>query len=315
MFIKAIFTNYSTTSYSFDNKNFHWILIKLFEFPVIKKWFKYSKELNIKKSYFYNGRIYQKFFLHEEFKKICDNKWELIKQTLQDIKSLNYNIPFTIPEAFNFEQDILNLLHRFFTYNAKWCNSDCIIENPFDRNFQLPKNYNKKDWFYLIDQINTHVHFLDRYTIPRENRIFVDESYPLEYLHFEIKEVDHGKYLNFNHDEYQNNYKFLDLNYENIVTLDASILGKSILQSFMEQDDPTCWDCQGRHCSAGGFMIYTDNQLKKIYTSVQFQNWIKRYNLESSEIPYEFSIGYIQDQSIPLKNLLMQQLIRLEYID
>jgi len=315
MFIKAIFTNYSTTSYSFDNKNFHWILIKLFEFPVIKKWFKYSKDLNTKKSYFYDKVINQKFFLHEEFKKICNNKWELVKQTLQDIKNLNYNIPFTIPEVFNFEQDTLNLLHRFFTYNAKWGHSNSIIENPFDRNFQLPKNFNKKDWFYLIDKINKHVHFLERYTNPKKNRIFVSENYPLEYLHFLIKEEDYEKYLNFDSNEYQNNYNFLDLNYENIVTLDASILGKSILQSFMEHDDPTCWDCQGRHCSAGGFMIYTDNQLKKIYTSVEFQNWIKKYNLESSKIPYEFSIGYVQEQSTPLKNLLINQLIRLEYID
>lgn len=316
MFIKAIFNNYTPTCpIFFDDKNSHWILIKLFEFPGIKKWFEYSKELDVKKSYFYSRRTYEKILLNEELKKVCNNEWKLIKQTLQDIESLNYNIPFVVSEEFDFQQSTLNLLHRFFTYNTKWGFSDTGPENPFDKKFTLPKNYDKKDWFSLIDRINRHVHFLDIYTIPEKNRKFVNENYPLECLYFEIKESDYRKYLHFNTKEYQNNYKFLDLNYENIVTLDASILGKPILQSFLEHDDPTCWDCQGREYSAGGFMIYTDNQLKKIYTSTQFQNWIKKYNLESHKIPYEFPIGYVEAQSTALKNLLTLQLIKLEYID
>jgi len=324
MFIKATFTNfqknllsfnYGNKFYPFDHTNSHYILISLFEHAGIKKWFEYSKELNKKNCYVYSSKKYQPFSFHEGLKKVCNDKWKLIKQALQDIKNLNYSIPFTISEEFDFKQSTLNLLHRFFTYNADWSNFDSITENPFDKNFQLPKNYSKKDWFYLIDQINKHVHFLERYTIPTVNRKFVNENYPLECLYFEILEENFEKYLNFDSIEYQNNYNFLNLDYENIVTLDASILGKSILQSFMEQDDPTKKDCQGRHCSAGGFMIYTDNQLKKIYTSTQFQNWIKEYNLESSKIPYEFSIGYIQEQSTNLKDLLSQQLIKLEYID
>ena len=86
-------------------------------------------------------------------------------------------------------------------------------------------------------------------------------------------------------------------------------------EAYNEDRYPTKKDCQGRHCSAGGFMIYSDNQLRKIYTSTQFQDWIKKYNLESSKIPYEFSIGYIQEQSTSLKNVSTQHFIRLEYID
>lgn len=303
MFIKTIFTSS------------HYILIKLFEHPGIKTWFEYSKELNKKNYYFYNLKRGQPFLFHDEFKKVCNDHWKLIKQALRDIENLNYCIPFTISEEFDFDQDTLNLLHRFFTYNADWSNSNSVTENPFDKNFQLPKNYNKKDWIHLIDQINIHVHFLEKYAIPKANRKFVEENYPLECLHFETIKGHFENYLNFDSIEYQNNYNFLNLDNEHLVTLDASILGKSVLQSFMEHDDPTKKDCQGRHCSAGGFMIYSDNQLRKIYMSTQFRDWIKKYNLESSKIPYEFSIGYIQEQSTSLKNVSMQNLIRLEYID
>lgn len=320
MFIKAIFTDYKENFYSFDEKDSNYILIKLFDNLGIKNWFQYSKKLYIRNRYLYNAEQYQKInheniYYLEKIKDSLNNKWDLIKKTLQKIEKIKYQIPFKISEEFDFDQKTLNTLHRFFTYNANWGLSNSVIENPFDKNFKIPQNYNKKSFFYLIDQINKHVHFLEKYTIPGPNRIFVEENYPLEYLHFRIVEEDFEKYLNFDSIEYENNYTFLNLDYENIVTLDASILGKSILQSFIEHDDPTCWDCQGRHCSAGGFMIYTDNQLKKIYTSNQFQNWIKTYNLESSKIPYEFSIGYVQEKSTSLKNLLKQNLIKLEYID
>lgn len=320
MFIKAIFTDYREKFYSFDEKDSNYILIKLFSNPGIENWFQYSKKLYKRNRYLYSAERHQKIdhkntYYIEKIKDSLNNRWSLIKKTLQEIEKIKYQIPFKIPEEFDFDQKTLNTLHRFFTYNAAWSQSNIKTENPFDKNFKIPQNYNKKSFFYLIDQINKNVHFLEKYTVPGPNRIFVEENHPLEYLHFKVIEEDFEKYLNFDSIEYENNYTFLKLNHENIVTLDASILGKSILQSFMEQDDPTKIDCQGRHCSAGGFMIYTNDQLKKIYTSTQFQNWLKEYDLESSEIPYEFSIGYIQDQSIPLKNLLTQQLIRLEYID
>jgi len=320
MFIKAIFTDYKEKFYSFDERDSNYILIKLFNTPGIDSWFQYSKKLYKRNSYLYNVGRPQKIdhkntYYLENINDSLNNKWNLIKKTLQEIEKIKYCIPFKIPEKFDFDQKTLNILHRFFTYNAAWSQSNVNVENPFDKSFKIPQNYNKKSFFYLIDQINKNVHFLEKYTIPGPNRNFIEENYPLEYLHFEILEEDFEKYLNFNSIEYQNNYNFLNLDYENIVTLDASILGKSVLQSFIDQDDPTKKDCQGRHCSAGGFMIYTDNQLKKIYTSTQFQNWIKEYNLEFSKIPYEFSIGYIQEQSTNLKSLLSQQLIKLEYID
>jgi hypothetical protein len=75
------------------------------------------------------------------------------------------------------------------------------------------------------------------------------------------------------------------------VLLDNSILGKSILQSFYEEDDPTCKDCTGRQGSYGGFIITQSDNRKQIYRSHKFISWCEKYNLLTNRIPYEFAIG------------------------
>jgi hypothetical protein len=82
------------------------------------------------------------------------------------------------------------------------------------------------------------------------------------------------------------------MNRQNLVLLDQSILGKCVLQSFIENDDPTQDDCTGRLGSFGGFFIDLNDNRKKIYKSTQFKDWIKSYNM--TNIPYEFPIGYVE---------------------
>jgi hypothetical protein len=56
--------------------------------------------------------------------------------------------------------------------------------------------------------------------------------------------------LVFDDIDLEQNYSFFNYNQSNLVVLDRSILGKCILQSFYDDDDPTAEDCTG---AAGSF--------------------------------------------------------------
>ena len=75
-----------------------------------------------------------------------------------------------------------------------------------------------------------------------------------------------------------------------------------MLQSFIDDDNPTADDCTGRLGSHGGFVVELDSlySRKTVYQSDQFLQWISKYGLSAENLPYDFPIGYIEQKSFVL---------------
>jgi hypothetical protein len=93
-----------------------------------------------------------------------------------------------------------------------------------------------------------------------------------------------------------------------MVILNESILGKSVLQSFSENDNPNAQDCTGRLGSYGGFIIELDDNRKNIYRSKEFISWAQSHNRVFNSLPLEFPIGYIPDFKNQCRKTLLQKM-------
>ena len=93
-----------------------------------------------------------------------EDAWLSIKQNTEYLKSQNFKIPYELPEEFNYDQQLLNTIHRFFTYNSTWALSGCQFDmsgdtpfncldvpNPFDESFVLT---DLKSLFKSINKLN-----------------------------------------------------------------------------------------------------------------------------------------------------------------
>lgn len=237
-----------------------YIVIDLFDNTTITKW------VNHFKNYKYT-RFPQLFGIQPPywaFNRSIVKNWNTIKQNLIDI---------SLPDKFNRDQQLLNQIHRLFTSN---------VSNATDR----------EPWY----SINYAVHYLELFTVPADNKKFVDSTFPIFGLELKINDA---KWLEFNNEDILLNYQ--DMDQPNLVYLNGSILGKSYLRSFYDNDDPTAVDCTGRLGSYGGFVIDINNNRQLIYQSAQFKDWASKYNLDVKSLPLEFPIGKVVETTKSIK--------------
>lgn len=205
------------------------------------------------------------------------------------INQLNQQgIVYSGPGIDTVDHNILNHVHRFFTHNQQQCN-----HRQFGNNF----DYNSA--MTMLDQLNAHVHELENY-IPRG---------PADIPVPQIKEIKlyhpacYSTSAWVNLTDYQQ-YHSAD-HYD--VILSSEILGKTLLQSYLDQDDPTDWDTSGHYASAGGLQITYLPTRQQIYQSDSFEHWLYKYNADPNKLKYDFPIGNIQDRDTgPFQQVLAQ---------
>ena len=275
------------------------ITIKLFNKPAIAKWFSRYSSFQYQQNYV-NSSEYEIFrkthqLIDPSYK---TNNWNTILSTLQDLKSLGYCVPFEVPNEFTYDQHLLNQLHRFFTYNALWHGSG--ESNPYDPGFQTDLSF--EEWHDIINKINVAVHSLEDITT-NPNKTIIADQFPLEFFLLDIKEKSFNSIVEFDQDDQKLNFTYFNYQQHPLVLLDGSILGKSVFQSFLTDDDPSLKDCTGRLLSYGGFVIDLNNSRSRLYQSPEFLEWCDKFNLVSP--PLEFPIGYVTNpETLSLVKLL-----------
>lgn len=270
------------------------IIIQLFDTPLVTRWAN-----NFCKNSTYVAR--HEIWAHHPTGYPVDVSlhWNNICSSWNAISALGFDMPFSLPETFDYRQLTLNNIHRFFTKNAIWLADENKPKNPFDSNFIL--NISADDFTQLIEMLNNSVHALEHVVELTSNKQFVNDAYPIESI--EVVPQVHNTtldWMQFTDEEILENYSYLDHNCNGLVLLNRSILGKPVLQSFYENDDPTEVDVTGRYGSHGGFVIDTSNNRRLLYKSPEFANWLTHFNLSLPALPLELPIGYVLTSSRPL---------------
>ena len=223
-----------------------------------------------------------------------ERAWTQILEGLSGMESLGNKINVELPVEFDFEQQTLNTLHRIFTYCDLY--HDDIIENyPFCDDYTKDIGITFEEYHTIIDKINQGVHSLEIWVKPTDNRNYTVENFPLGRIRYITNTLPafEKPWCEFTDEEYQENFNFLNYDYENIVTLTDTILGKSPLVSFLDDDNPLLPDCTGRYATDGSFNINRGRELSNLYKSKYFINWTSKYGKTPRELPLELAIGYV----------------------
>jgi hypothetical protein len=300
------------------------ITIELKQHPTIEKWFKFFQDLTNRQPDYY------RMFFSDEFKLLLgqstvDHKkqWKIIQDSIAVMKDAGYRIPSEIPAEFDFSQPTLNQLHRFFTYNCEWWYRQETEPNPFDDNFRPPPEWDFARWYSIIGQINEAVHALEICVTTPTKMMYQTNSAEWILPSFVINnpssltgEIIKTCYLPFDSYDQSFNYEPMDFSRGAPVTLNASILGKCMLQSYFEEDDPTAQDARGREGSYGGYCIHLSKKRQEIYQSNHFRQWAASYGRTVDSLPLEFQIGHVSESSLDnLFNVDPHRYIRTEFID
>ena len=234
---------------------------------------KYKYSLNKAKSAIDTGKIHnnENFQLNSGDNDKATTVYNVLLDTVGKLETIR-PIGFAIPKNFTYDQELLNKLHRYYTDTAAIVDKDTVV-------------------FELASRVNYCVHELEHFTNTRNTGYISDL-----WFHIDDYPIPMECWIDLK-DQEEENYKFFNYDYKYPVRLDRSILGKCVLQSFEENDDPNEKDCTGRIGSFGGFFIDTDNKLKDVYLSDKFNIWCNSHGMTVNELPLEFVIGHVKNFS------------------
>jgi len=293
------------------------ITIDCLKNTVIDRWYNHVKNL-------YNEPVYQFQINLTEFQnqKANDEKhYQTIesayKSILNTIQELNENgVAWPIqsePESFNFEHSWCNRIHRYFT------------------TLQAFKKFNVRDkatvkfhpsfeerFYELIQNLNHQVHFLEHWcTVQKEKPIaktLTIRPGTVDNLHLQTSTDRFNKWVDFENIDDLNLHSF---DHDCDVILAEEILGKTILRSYQNDDDPNYFDTTGHSGYYGGFVILFDNTFKEIYQSNDFDQWLLQYGVskDSKRIRGDFPVGKIINLIINHRNKTLINLTKQEFIN
>jgi hypothetical protein len=197
-------------------------------------------------------------------------KYKKLKQVVDKLSSTPFAYEHPVPDSFyEIDQNFMNKLHRHFT-------DSCAV-------LWYPKHADSADRTLdkILQELNNNIHELEGY-LP------TDHKSKYSGLQNEIWALNNGRELGYDIFPFRqyHSYEPADL------ILDGYILGKTLMESFACDDDPTSWDTAGHMRTNGGAIIQLTTTRQEIYNSSEFYNWLQRHGVEKYQKYADFPLGY-----------------------
>jgi hypothetical protein len=248
-----------------DGKDSVWATINLIDNPGVQAWQQAVRKNPRQRDVLPMHRFREPYARDPQF----DRAYRDLLIVAHQLKDTDYALPEPVPSVQEISQPWCNRAHRHFTHAHQRLTENYSWDHP-----HYVKHYP------LLSRLNDHVHMVEIYhdCWPRHmNTWFTPHITCLANMDYEAVPIpDAGQYHSWQHHD---------------VILDAYILGKTTICSFLDDDDPRDWDTTGHHITAGGFMILFDDHRQKIYQSPEFQAWLSKYQVTKQDIPGDFPLG------------------------
>jgi hypothetical protein len=170
-----------------------------------------------------------------------------------------------------------NDLHRFFTHSQRVVH-DMTVEQRDLQNLLTD---------YLM-KVNDCVHAIERYLTPAVPK------WPL---------IDINIYQCFTYDapgwwRMAKEWRQYHSAQHHDVILGPEILGKTVLKSFIDGDNPNDWDTTGHFTNHGSMVIQIGSTTRQdLYNSVEFNQWLEKWGMTYHDAWFDFPLGDITDRS------------------
>lgn len=214
------------------------------------------------------------------------------EMVLAELARWGYRWEYAWPQQQEITRDMLNRLHRYFTYYQDQVNRVQWTDRPVDQALEK-----KRLITHLLQQVNDHVHAIERYLLPVPDvsgfdlqEIYVGDDLPYDDQHWWTMAPDDRQYHSDQHAD---------------VIFGSQILGKTLLRSYLDGDDPNDHDTTGHYCNNCALQILPTRSREQIYQSEDFNRWLAQHGLDRSRAWFDFPVGRVVNHD------LLQQLIDL----
>lgn len=260
----------STANFEFfskDQQSITTVVVDLLDTPASRAW-QFAVKLNSpKKNIFARTTAY---YLPEQDWSIINNNLMRLKISLDNLSGTEFAYPDTVPTQFEqFDQPMFNRLHRHFT--------DCCrrIWDPRFIDFDLQQSLN-----HWLQQLNSSLHLLEQFVATPQKTQWYNIGQELfacsdgSETSYDIMPVKHC-----------HSYEHSDL------ILDPHILGKTLIESFMCDDDPVNWDTNGHIRTNGGCCFILSDHRQQIYQSLEFAKWLEKHGTNPELVHADVALG------------------------
>lgn len=192
----------------------------------------------------------------------------VLDQLAQDDFKYQGSVPAGFDQA---DQNFMNRIHRFFTESCRvlWD----VSYTDFDKQFTINER---------LQKLNSLIHQLENY-LTTDTKI----KYAGIINNNEIRVINSCNEIGFDLVPFRkyHSYESADL------IMDPYILGKSLLESFLCEDNAAHWDTSGHTSTNGGACIMLSDHRTHIYHSRDFDQWLSQQGLNKHSRYADFPLG------------------------
>lgn len=234
----------------------------------VKAWM-YAVELNDKKRNIDN-RYWQRIRPWDD--NVGVTLFDQIKELLHELSDTEFKYTGVMPAQHqDIDRNFLNLVHRHFTHSCQRLWSGAL------------RFANNQEQYHLNETLltlNNCIHNLEHLIPTNTQKKWQTQGQ-------EILICPVGNNLGF--DIFP--YAFCHSRDHYDLILDPYILGKTLMQSFLDEDDPSDWDTAGHARTAGGCMFVLDDHRQLVYQSQDFVDWLAKSGLNYYNTRADFPLG------------------------
>lgn len=251
------------------------IVVDLVDNPGVKIWAKKCSEIDEQRQIIPQPVPGGKPMDRDEW----DRLYQEVKLVHDNLIQSRTPMPLWVENPEEITQHHLNVWHRWFTDNTAIIDQD-------NSSWDLTKEH---FWLHELNQI---VHAIEQYFNEWPKDQF-DGRFAKEINLFVIVDAL-GRPVAGSADIYEyrqyHTFDHCDL------ILDQAVHGKTLMQSFIDNDDPNHWDTSGHHVTHGGAKLVINSNRSKIYQSPAFLEWANRNRLDTSKVFADYPLGQIRDR-------------------
>lgn len=192
-----------------------------------------------------------------------------IHYCLQELEFTDFAFVEPVPQdPGQVNQALLNCLHRHFT------NSQRIIWAPGYTDFDSQDHVHK-----IGNRLNEAIHNFEVYIATQQKINWANHGTEIQCR------ADNALSYDIAPHRHCHSFEHADL------VMDGHILGKTLLESFMTDDNPDNWDTTGHVRTNGGCIFLMTNLREQIYQSNEFDDWLQRHNVQRNELHADMPLG------------------------
>ena len=258
--------------------------IRLIDNPAVKSW----AEWFLKDGYDADAHCETPFHVWPRDDVLLQEYVGILNDRVQKLREIGYDYQSDMPQhSSEITRDWTNSLHRFFTHTQR---KVFDMLDPARMYLYDQETISLRDRTnLLLEDVNEYVHRVERYLPPSAVELPMNDVNII----YDSNAIGKGWWQILPEWRQYHTKDHAD------VILGSQILGKTIIKSYIDGDDPNDWDTTGHYANFGAIKLQLGpTRRQDIYDSEDFHKWLGDHGLSYDTAWFDFPLGNVIDRSM-----------------